>query len=235
MTCSRSSASPSPSRLARLGLPYWRAAGRRLGAAENCVGRVDRDAGQGAGFDSLRAGSPRLPGPVHDRYRMLRPAVSGAFERRTCRHARDPAAVGTGPRGAIEREEATAKARNVSHRRYLPFSAPAAMRLAGDSSGTGLCWCAAGMAAHEGSSHTGYSTRRRGAAAGLDRASPASRAGYGLASNTALNGVSLARRKRVRPAWVTTSRILASPAWAPSASPTSCDSDAGVHSRVEKP
>jgi hypothetical protein len=60
-------------------------------------------------------------------------------------------------------------------------------------------------------------------------------AGYGLASNTALNGVSLARRKRVRPARVTTSRIAASPAWAPSASPTSCDSDAGVHSRVEKP
>ena len=61
------------------------------------------------------------------------------------------------------------------------------------------------------------------------------RAGYGLASNTALNGVSLARRKRVRPARVTTSRIRASPAWAPSASPTSWDSDAGVHSRVEKP
>jgi hypothetical protein len=63
----------------------------------------------------------------------------------------------------------------------------------------------------------------------------ASRAGYGLASNTALNGVSLARRKRVRPAWVTTSRIRVSPAWAPSASPTSWDSDAGVQSRVEKP
>lgn len=60
-------------------------------------------------------------------------------------------------------------------------------------------------------------------------------AGYGLASNTMLKGVSLTRRKRVMPAAVTTSRILASPAWAPRASPTSCDSDAGVHSRVEKP
>ena len=34
---------------------------------------------------------------------------------------------------------------------------------------------------------------------------------------------------------VTTSRIRASPAWAPSARPTSWDSDAGVHSSVEKP
>jgi len=64
---------------------------------------------------------------------------------------------------------------------------------------------------------------------------PMCRVGYGLASYTTLISVSLARRKRVRPAWVTTSRILASPAWPPSASPTSCDSDAGVHSRVEKP
>src|ERR1700733_2740233 len=56
---------------------------------------------------------------------------------------------------------------------------------------------------------------------------------YGRASNTMLNGVSAARRKRVKPAAVTTSLIRASPAWAPSASPTSCDSEAGVHSSVE--
>jgi hypothetical protein len=43
-----------------------------------------------------------------------------------------------------------------------------------------------------------------------------------------LNGVSAARRNRLKPAAVTTSLILASPAWAPSASPTSCDSEAGV-------
>src|ERR1700683_1128313 len=59
----------------------------------------------------------------------------------------------------------------------------------------------------------------------------ACRRGHGRASNTRLNGVSAARRKRVKPAAVTTSRILASPAWAPSASPTSCDSEAGVRRR----
>src|ERR1700729_2061437 len=56
---------------------------------------------------------------------------------------------------------------------------------------------------------------------------------HGRASNTMLNGVSAALRNRVKPADVTTSLIRASPAWAPSASPTSCDSEAGVHSRVE--
>jgi SAM-dependent methyltransferase len=70
---------------------------------------------------------------------------------------------------------------------------------------------------------------------GLHRILHRSCVGYGLASNTALISVSLARRKPVRPAWVTTSRILASPAWPPSASPMSCDNDAGVHSRVERP
>jgi len=55
----------------------------------------------------------------------------------------------------------------------------------------------------------------------------------GRASYTRLKGVSAARRKRVKPAAVTTSLILASPAWAPSASPTSWDSEAGVHSSVE--
>src|SRR5207248_11502228 len=58
---------------------------------------------------------------------------------------------------------------------------------------------------------------------------------YGRASNTLLNGVSATRRNRVKPAAVTTSRIRASPACAPSASPTSCESEAGVHSRVENP
>src|ERR1700735_4938820 len=55
----------------------------------------------------------------------------------------------------------------------------------------------------------------------------------GPASDTVLSGVSAARRNRVKPAAVTTSLILASPAWAPSASPTSCESEAGVHSSVE--
>src|ERR1700689_975759 len=61
------------------------------------------------------------------------------------------------------------------------------------------------------------------------------RRGYGRASNTRLNGVSATRRKRVKPAAPTTSPILASPACAPSARPTSCDSEAGVHSSVENP
>src|SRR6476660_9691362 len=43
------------------------------------------------------------------------------------------------------------------------------------------------------------------------------------ASNTRLNGVCAARRKRVKPPAMTTSRIFASPACAPSASPTSWD------------
>ena len=61
----------------------------------------------------------------------------------------------------------------------------------------------------------------------------AARGPYSRASNTRLNGVSAARRKRVQPPAVTTSRIRASPAWAPSARPTSCESEAGVHSSVE--
>ena len=59
--------------------------------------------------------------------------------------------------------------------------------------------------------------------------------GQTLVSNTRLNGVSAARRKRVKPPASTTSRIRASPACAPSARPTSCESDAGVHSSVENP
>src|ERR1700729_531517 len=57
----------------------------------------------------------------------------------------------------------------------------------------------------------------------------------GRASNTRLNGVSAARRKRVNPPVAVTSRILASPACAPRARPTSWESEAGVHSRVENP
>src|SRR5438874_1484790 len=49
---------------------------------------------------------------------------------------------------------------------------------------------------------------------------------HGFASNTRLKGVSAARRKRVNPPAETTSPIRASPACAPSASPTSCESDA---------
>src|SRR5439155_1717897 len=57
--------------------------------------------------------------------------------------------------------------------------------------------------------------------------------GYGRASSTRLKGVSVARRKRVKPPAVTTSRSLASPACAPSARPTSCASEAGVQIMVE--
>ena len=44
-----------------------------------------------------------------------------------------------------------------------------------------------------------------------------------------LKGVSVARRKRLKPAEVTTSRMRASPACAPRHSPTSCDREQGVH------
>ena len=53
------------------------------------------------------------------------------------------------------------------------------------------------------------------------------------ASSTRLNGVSAARRTLVKPADSSTAFSRASPAWAPSASPTSCDSELGVHSSVE--
>ena len=56
---------------------------------------------------------------------------------------------------------------------------------------------------------------------------------HGLASSTRLNGDCVARRNRVKPARVITDRILASPACAPSASPTSCESEQGVQIRVE--
>ncbi len=61
------------------------------------------------------------------------------------------------------------------------------------------------------------------------------RSRHGRASNTRLKGVSVARRKRLKPPAATTSPIRASPAWAPRARPTSCDSDAGVQRNVEKP
>ena len=56
-----------------------------------------------------------------------------------------------------------------------------------------------------------------------------------LASRTRLNGVSVARRTRVNPASRSTSARRGSPACAPSPRPTSCASDAGVHTTVEKP
>src|SRR3954467_12642284 len=57
----------------------------------------------------------------------------------------------------------------------------------------------------------------------------------GFASRTMLNGVSATRRNVVKPALVTMSRSRASPAWAPSAAPTSWDSELGVQSSVENP
>lgn len=55
----------------------------------------------------------------------------------------------------------------------------------------------------------------------------------GRASSTMLNGVSTARRMRVKPPAVSTSRKRASPACAPRAAPTSCLSDAGTQIAVE--
>ena len=55
----------------------------------------------------------------------------------------------------------------------------------------------------------------------------------GRASSTRLKGVSAARRNRVKPASVATFFKRASPAWAPSAVPTSCDREFGVQSIVD--
>ena len=55
----------------------------------------------------------------------------------------------------------------------------------------------------------------------------------GRASRIMLNGVSVARRILVKPPVVMTSRSLASPACAPSAVPTSCDSEVGIQIIVE--
>ena len=57
--------------------------------------------------------------------------------------------------------------------------------------------------------------------------------GYGRASKTMLNGVSVARRMLVNPPADITSRSLASPACAPRAVPTSCASDVGTQIMVE--
>lgn len=56
---------------------------------------------------------------------------------------------------------------------------------------------------------------------------------YGFASSTRLNGVSAARRNRVKPPAVATSRRRASPAWAPRAAPTSCEREFGTHIIVD--
>ena len=54
---------------------------------------------------------------------------------------------------------------------------------------------------------------------------PPLRQGQARASSTILNGVSATRRSVAKPALVTISRSLASPAGARSAVPTSCDRD----------
>src|SRR5436190_17640842 len=77
--------------------------------------------------------------------------------------------------------------------------------------------------------------RKPGGAAGVASAHAVDRMSHGRASNTRLNGVSAAVRKRPKPPAATTSPMRAGPAWAPSASPTSCDSDAGVQRNVENP
>ena len=57
----------------------------------------------------------------------------------------------------------------------------------------------------------------------------------GRTSSTMLNGVSATCANRVKPASAVTPWMRAGPACVPSASPTGCDSDEGVHSSVEKP
>ena len=56
---------------------------------------------------------------------------------------------------------------------------------------------------------------------------------YARASSTMLKGVSAARRTRENPAAFNIFDIRPSPACAPSANPTSCESEAGVHNIVE--
>jgi pimeloyl-ACP methyl ester carboxylesterase len=56
---------------------------------------------------------------------------------------------------------------------------------------------------------------------------------YLRASRTRLNGVSVARRKRLKPASSNTARRRASPACAPSPRPTSCESELGVQMKVD--
>ena len=58
---------------------------------------------------------------------------------------------------------------------------------------------------------------------------------YGRASSTMLNGVSAALRTRVNPADFMIFERRPSPACAPRPSPTSCESDAGVHRKVDAP
>lgn len=80
---------------------------------------------------------------------------------------------------------------------------------------------------------TGCNERARGAC-GQSASRSRSRI-QGRASSTRLKGVSIARRKRVKPPWCTTSRSRASPAWAPRHNPTSCERDAGVQTSVDTP
>jgi hypothetical protein len=59
------------------------------------------------------------------------------------------------------------------------------------------------------------------------------RTSYFLASRIRLNGVSVARRNRENPASANTRASRASPAWAPSARPTSCEREFGVQTMVD--
>lgn len=56
-----------------------------------------------------------------------------------------------------------------------------------------------------------------------------------VASNTRWNGVCATVRQSAKPAPTTISCTFAGPAWVPIAAPTSWESEAGVHSSVEKP
>src|ERR1700722_11718979 len=65
------------------------------------------------------AGTGYLGQLAEFRIRRLRAVASGAFEHRKPRRTGDLTALRTGARSATEGEEATAKARNVSHHWHL--------------------------------------------------------------------------------------------------------------------
>lgn len=80
----------------------------------------------------------------------------------------------------------------------------------------------------------GSAQRGRGGQPG-DAGSGDQGCGHGRTSYTMLNGVSAARRNRVKPAAAAISRIRGSPAWLPSASAACSEMACGTQRKVEKP
>ena len=105
----------------------------------------------------------------------------------------------------------------------------------GDGSGTGLCRCAAGGAVHEGAGAIPCAARaavaRLRAWAGIAGQPRRLRPGLEHEIEGRLGRPPETGEASLR----TTSRRRVSPAWAPRASPTSWDSDAGAQIRVEEP